>query len=126
MVYPIALRKGFRTIGIVSSRAEKEAAAMSVDVEVVYVVKDDTWGGRQGTDLSPTSEAIVEACDEMIGIGGGAIARDELEEARRRGKPVTFFPADMNHALATDKARRSGDPPPTDFHGEARALFNSP
>ena len=126
MVYPIARRKGFRTIGIVSSRAETEGAAMSDDVEVVYVVKDDTWGGRQGTRLSPTSEAMVEACDEMIGIGGGAIARDELEEARRRGKPVTFFPAEMNHALAAEKARKSGDPPPTDFRGEAHALFNSP
>ncbi|KLK93824.1 hypothetical protein AA309_07165 [Microvirga vignae] len=126
MVYPIARRKGFRTIGIVSSRAEAESAAMSDDVEVVYVVKDGTWGGRQGTQLSPTSEAMVVACDEMIGIGGGAIARDELEEARRRGKPVTFFPADMNHALATEKAHKSGSPPPTDFRGEAHALFNSP
>jgi methylmalonyl-CoA mutase cobalamin-binding subunit len=126
MVYPIARRKGFRTIGIVSSRAEAESAAMSDDVEVVYVVKDSTWGGRQGTQLSPTSEAMVKACDEMIGIGGGVIARDELEEARRRGKPVTFFPADMNHGLATEKAHKSGSPPPTDFRGEAHALFNSP
>jgi len=126
MVYPIAQRKGFRTIGIVSSRAEKEGVAMSDDVEVVYVVQDDTWGGRQGTRLSPTSEVMVEASDEMIAIGGGAIARDELDEARRRGKPVAFFPAEMNHALATEKARKSDSPPPTDFRGEAHALFNSP
>jgi hypothetical protein len=58
-----------------------------------------------------------KACDEMIGIGGGAVARDELEEARRRGKPVTFFPADTNHALATAKARKS-DNPPSDFRGK--------
>ena len=126
MVYSVARRKGFRTIGIVSSLAETEGTAMSDDVEVVYVVKDDTWGGRQGTRLSPTSEAVVEACDEMIGIGGGAIARDELEEARRRGKPVTFFPADMDRALAAEKARKSGGPPRTDFRCEAHALFNSP
>jgi hypothetical protein len=62
----------------------------------------------------------------MIGIGGNAIARDELDEARRRGKPVTFIPADMNHALAIEKARKSGDPPPTDFRGEAHALFGAP
>jgi hypothetical protein len=119
MVYPIAQRKGFRTIGIVSSRAEKEGAAMSDDVEVVYVVQDHTWGGRQGTRLSPTSEVMVEASDEMIAIGGGAIARDELDEARRRGKPVAFFPAEM-------KARKSDTPPPNDFRGEADAVFNSP
>ena len=98
---------------------------MSDDVEVVYVIQDNTWGGRQGTRLSPTSEAMVEACDEMIGVGGGAIARDELEEARRRGKPVKFFPADMNHALATEKARKANDPLPTNFHGEAHAVFIS-
>jgi hypothetical protein len=126
MVYPIAQRKGFRTMGIVSSCAEKQDVAMSDDVEVVYVVKDDTWGGRQGTHLSPTSEVMVEASDEIIAIGGGAIARDELEEARRRGKPVVFFPAEMNHVLATKKAHNSGKAPPTDFRGEAQSLFKSP
>ena len=67
---------------------------------------------------------MVEACDEMIAIGGGAIARDELEEARKRGKPVSFFAADMNHALAMEKASKAGKPPPADFRGEAHALFN--
>ena len=83
-------------------------------------------GWAAGTRLSPTSEVMVEASDEMIAIGGGAIARDELNEARRRGKPIAFFPAEMNHALATEKARKSGTPPPTDFRGEAHAVFNSP
>ena len=87
MVYPIARRKGFLTIGIVSSRAETEGVAMSDDVEVVYVVKDDSWGGRQRTQLSPTSEAMVEACDEMIGIGGGAIARDEMKRHAGAASP---------------------------------------
>jgi tetratricopeptide (TPR) repeat protein len=123
MVYPIARRKGFCTIGIVSSLAEAEGVAMSDDVEVVYIIKDDSWGGRRGTRLSPTSEAMVEACDEMIGIGGGAIARDELEEARRRGKAVTFIPAETNHARAAEKARKAGKPPPADFRGEAYTLF---
>jgi hypothetical protein len=123
MVYPIAKQQGFRTIGIVSSLAEAEGMAMSDNVEIVYVVKDDTWGGWQGTELSPTSEAMVEISDEMIGIGGGTIARDELEEARKRGKPVKFFPAEMNHALAVEKARKAGKPPPDDFHGKAHVLF---
>lgn len=123
MVYSIAKQKRFRTIGIVSSLAEAEGIAMSNDVDVVYVVKDDTWGGLQGTRLSPTSEAMVEASNEMIGIGGGAIARDELEEARRRGKPISFFSAEMNHTLAIEKARKASKPPPDDFHGEAHVLF---
>lgn len=123
MVYPIARHQGFRTIGIVSSCAEAEGTKISDDVDIVYVVKDGIWGGRQGTQLSPTSEAMVAACDEMIGIGGGAIARDELEEARKRGKPVTFVPADMNHALATEKARQADELPPVDFRGEAYVLF---
>lgn len=125
VVYPIARRKGFRTIGIVSSLAQAECAAMSNDVEMVYVVEDDTWGGRQGERLSPTSEAMVGACDEVIGIGGGAIARDEMEEARARGKPVTFVPADMNHALAVQKAIKADEPPPTAFRGEAHALLQT-
>lgn len=125
LVYPIAMHKGFRTIGIVSSLAQTENAIMSNDVEVVYVVKDATWGGRQGTRLSPTSNAMVGACDEMIGIGGGAVARDELEEARNRGKAVTFVPADMNHAMAVQKAEKAGEPAPTDFRGDAHTLFPS-
>jgi hypothetical protein len=123
MIYPLARRAGFRTVGIVSSRAEAECVALSNDVEVVYVVRDAVWGGRQDGRLSPTSEATVEACDEMIGVSGGAIARDELEEARQRGKPVCFIPADMNHALAMAKARKLGAPTPTDFRGEAHTLF---
>nr|WP_315393975.1 TIR domain-containing protein [uncultured Duganella sp.] len=125
MIYPIALGRGFRTIGIVSSLAEAEGLTMSDEVEVVYVVKDDTWGGRHGNGLSPTSEAMVDACDEMIGVGGGAIARDELSEARRRGKRVVFVEADMNHAIAVAKAAQSGEPAPTDFRGEAATLFDT-
>lgn len=93
-VYPSALRAGFNTIGIVSSQVQQQDVPFSEDVEVVYVVEDDAWGGAQGDHLSPTSEAMVAACDEMIGIGGGAIAQAELAEAKRRGKLVTFIPAD--------------------------------
>jgi hypothetical protein len=76
--------------------------------------------------LSPTSAAIVELGDEMVGIGGGEIARDEMLAARRAGKPVRFFPADMNHALAVAKAARQGQPAPTDFRGAAQAALQTP
>ena len=124
MIYPVALQKGFRTAGIVSSQARSEGASFSTECEVVFVVDDTTWGGKQSNGhLSPTSQAMVGACDVMIGIGGGAIARDELEEARRKGKIVRFLKADMNHALAEEKAAKEGKESPKDFGGEAQSLF---
>lgn len=71
-----------------------------------------------GTDkLSPTSAAIVETGTTFVAIGGGDVARDEMLAARRAGKKVTFIPADMNHRIAIEKARKKGLPEPTDFRG---------
>lgn len=124
MVYPVALQQGFRTAGIVSSLARTEGASLSTECEVVFVVDDTAWGGKQGNGrLSPTSQAMVDACDVMIGIGGGAIARDELAEALKKGKVVRFHKAEMNHALAAEKATKAGNEPPLDFIGEAQLLF---
>jgi hypothetical protein len=124
MVYPLARQRGFRTAGIVSSRAREEGVSFSAECEFLLVVDDSSWGGKLADGrLSPTSAAMVNACDVMIGIGGGAIARDELEAARAKGKGVRFHPTDMNHARATEKAARAGKPPPTEFGGEARSLF---
>jgi hypothetical protein len=90
----------------------------------VFFVPDSTWGGElpQGRGLSPTSSAIVRSSDALVGIGGSEVARDELLAARRAGKPVTFIPADMNHQLAHEQARRRGQPEPTEFGGAAAAL----
>lgn len=124
MVYSIALQKGFRTAGIVSSRAHAEGARFSTECEIVFVVDDSTWGGKQDNGrLSSTSQAMVGACDVMIGIGGGAIARDELAEALAKGKTVRFHRAEMNHALAAEKASKAGNELPLDFGGEAQTLF---
>jgi len=43
--------------------------------------------------------------------------------ARRAGKPVTFIPADMNHEIAREKARKKGEAEPTDFRGSAHAAL---
>jgi len=124
VVYTLALHKGFRTAGIVSSLARAQGAKYSNECEVVFEVEDKGWGGKQENGrLAPTSQATVDASDVMIGIGGGAIARDELEEARARGKNVRFHRMDMNHALATQKAADSGHDAPSSFGGEAQALF---
>lgn len=124
-VYELAKRKGFVTTGIVSTEAKKHNVALSPHVDHVFYVEDATWGGNlKGTDrLSPTSQAMVENSSIIVGIGGGEVARDELLAAKRSGKTVRFFPADMNHQKAQDVARRKGLPLPTDFRGAAYTAF---
>jgi hypothetical protein len=124
-VYEVAKRKGFMTSGIVSTQAKDSSVTLSSCVDIVFYVKDDTWGGfLPGTEvLSPTSRAMVENSDVMIAIGGGEVARDELTAAKRAGKRVQFIPADMNHQIARDKALKTGQPAPADFRGAASTVF---
>lgn len=125
VVYELAKRKGFTTLGIVSTLARDEQVELSSCVDHVFYVHDDAWGGRiPGSDrLSATSAAIVAISSSFVAIGGGDIARDEMLAARRAGKPVTFIPADMNHEIAREKARKKGEAEPTDFRGSAHAAL---
>ncbi|HEV8256285.1 MAG TPA: hypothetical protein VGR42_04840 [Casimicrobiaceae bacterium] len=124
-VYPLAKKRGFSTIGIVSALAEKEGAAFSQHVDTVFVIADDTWGGLN-TDgkLSQTSSAMVGATDELIAIGGGEIARDEIAAATAMGKKVRYIVADMNHAAAIRKAKEMRQPEPDDFRGVVHVFFD--
>src|SRR5215831_91642 len=124
-VYELAKRKGFLTTGIVSSQARQYNVKLSRYVDYAFYVEDSAWGGLvPGTEeLSPTSKAMVENSDVIIGIGGGEVARDELLAARRSGKKVHFIPADMNHQKARESARKKKLPEPTDFRGAANAAF---
>jgi hypothetical protein len=123
-VYRLAKARGFATIGIVSSVALDDGARFSDDADTICVIEDDSWGGRRNDgSLSPTSTAMVHSADEMIAIGGGEIARDEIEAARGLGKPVRYEAADMGHAAARDAAQRKGQPEPTDFKGPVHRLF---
>jgi hypothetical protein len=90
-------------------------------VDYAFYVEDQTWGGLvPGTDrLAPTSAAIVDISTALVAIGGGDVTRDELLAARKAGKPVTFVPADMNHRIARERARKRGEADPTDFRGAA-------
>lgn len=126
-VYALARQRGFGTIGIVSTLAREAGEPLSPCVDRVFFVRDAQWGGRLpgSTQLSPTSAAIVAHSAEIVAIGGGDIARDELRGARAAGVPLTFYAADMNHALARDKARSKGQPAPTDFGGTARDAFHT-
>lgn len=124
-VYALAKRKGFLTTGIVSALAKEYQVELSPCVDYVFYVPDTAWGGFiEGSHrLSPTSTAMVENSDEVIGIGGGEVARDELLEAKRRGKRIRFIPADMNHQKAREKAQQDGLPVPTKFGGAAGEVF---
>ncbi|HKX43316.1 MAG TPA: hypothetical protein VJO99_19310, partial [Burkholderiaceae bacterium] len=127
-VYELARSRGFMTTGIVSSRAREQGVALSPFVEVVFFVADGTWGGLlpgSTTMLSPTSQAIVECSDCFVAIGGGAVARDELEAALRAGKPARFIAAEMNHRAAIAAALKKGLPPPADFRGAAGERFGT-
>jgi hypothetical protein len=126
-VYEIARAKGFVTTGVVSSQARKYNAKLSSYVDHVFYVEDATWGGFvSGTkELSPTSKAMVENSDIIIGIGGGEVARDELVVAKQLGKKVRFIPADMNHQKARESARKKKLPEPTDFRGAANSAFKN-
>jgi len=120
-VYEIAKQKGFKTMGIVSTLARDEKVALSNCVDYVFFVKDTTWGGQMPgtTRLSPTSAAMVKTGKSFVAIGGGDVTRDEMLAARRAGKTVTFIPADMNHEIARQKARKKGETEPVDFRGSA-------
>jgi hypothetical protein len=125
-VYEVAKSMGFMTTGIVSSQARAHNAEFSQAVDQVFFVEDDRWGGRSGDkeQLSPTSEAMVENSDVVIGIGGGEVGRDEMIVAARRGKKIRFFPADMNHQKAVAKAKKASRPMPTNFGGAAAKVFD--
>lgn len=70
-IYELAKRKGFITTGIVSTQAKAYKAKLSDCVDYVFYVEDATWGGfTEGNErLSPTSMAMVENSDVLIGIG---------------------------------------------------------
>jgi hypothetical protein len=124
-VYELAKRKRFMTTGIVSTQAKQYKVKISPCVDYVFYVEDATWGGfmESGDRLSPTSRAMVENSDVLIGIGGGEVGRDELITAKRLGKEVRFIPADMNHQKAREKAQKKGLPAPTNFGGAAGEAF---
>jgi len=119
--YPLAKSRGYTTTGIVSTLALAYPGDISEDVDYVCFVDDDQWGGNlpESDRLSPTSEAMVTCSDILVAIGGGKISRDELLAAKARGKPVFFYPAEIEHERAIRSAQKQGLPPPDSFWGAA-------
>lgn len=124
-VYRLAKKRGFTTTGIVSTQARKYDAELSDCVDHVFYVEDASWGGfiDDGVTLSPTSAAMVGNSDLLVGIGGGEVARDELIAAKRQGRQVRYYPADMDHDKAREKARNKNLPEPTSFSGAADGIL---
>jgi hypothetical protein len=118
-VYEIAKTMGFTTTGIVSTLALESPDTISPDVNHICFISDRTWGGKlPGSDeLSPTSKAMIACSDVLVAVGGGEISRDELLAAREQGKPIEYYPAEVNHGWALERARVKGLPPPDSFWG---------
>jgi hypothetical protein len=123
--YRWAKKRGFVTAGIVSTAVLKLGAPISRDCDHPFAVKDSSFGGYVHGRLSPVSRAMVVVSDEMIAIGGGEVARDELIEMKKRSKPIRFIRAEMNHARAMANCHAKGLPAPTsaDLKGNAYTRF---
>lgn len=123
--YPLIKSLGFITTGIVSTEALAYPESISDAVDHVCFIKDKTWGGKlsNSNELSPTSTAMVGSSDILVAIGGNDIARDELLEGKAQGKPVQYFPAEMDHEAAARRARHLGVSMPESFMGSVHDVF---
>jgi hypothetical protein len=124
-VYTLAKKLGFETTGILSERGLRYPETLSPAVDHLCIMQDEQYGGTlPGTTvLSPTSRAMVTCSDLLVGIGGGEISRAELLAGRAQGKPVEYFPAEMNHETAIELARKRGQPVPQSFASVADKDF---
>lgn len=125
MAYPLIKSLGFVTAGIVSTEALAYPKGISDAVDHVCFIKDSQWGGKlpNSNELSPTSKAMVACSDILVAIGGNDIARDELLEGKSQGKPIQYFPAEMDHDAAIRRAKYLGEPMPESFMGSVHDVF---
>ncbi len=111
-IYRIARELGIESCGIHPSIALDFADTHypSSCCERVFFVADRTWGGfLQGTSKpSPTLRVLLDVTDELVVIGGGKHAADELEAFVHHNKLVRYFPAEMNHEATREWCERSG------------------
>ena len=111
-VYRVAKSLGIETSGIHPGVALAVAAthAVSPDEDHAFFVDDPTWGGfvEGGGEASPTLQTILDVTDELIVIGGGKHAADELRAFWQHGKPVRYVPAEMNRRATREWCARAG------------------
>lgn len=127
-VYAVAKTLGFETSGIHPSIALEFSATHQVSPheDHVFFVEDATWGGflDGGRRLSPTLHTILEVSDELVVIGGGKHAADELAAFLAQDKKVRFFAAEMNHQMAREWCVRAGVEI-SDFRGAAHEVWQA-
>jgi len=123
--YQLIKSLGFVTTGIVSTESLNYPDEISEAVDHICFIKDKQWGGKlpNSETLSPTSEAMVKCSDILVAIGGNDVSRDELMEGRKQGKPIQYFPAEMDHNAAIRRAKRLGLPAPKSFMGSVHEVF---
>jgi hypothetical protein len=123
--YPLIKSLKFVTAGIVSTEALAKPEYVSAAVDHICFIQDKQWGGRlpNSSELSPTSKAMVACSDILVAIGGGDIVRDELLAGRAQGKPIQYFPAEMNHETAMRRAKHQGKPLSEVVMGSAHDVF---
>jgi hypothetical protein len=123
--YSLAKSMGFETAGIVSSEAIQYSNTISNAVDHVCFIEDKQWGGTlpNSSELSPTSKAMVASSDVLVAIGGNDVARDELIAGQAQGKLIQYFPAEMNHDTAIQRAKEQGLPVPESFMGSVHDVF---
>jgi len=124
-IYPVAKSIGFTTAGIVSTEALNYPEEISPAVDHVCFIEDKQWGGKlpNSEELSPTSKAMVTCSDVLVAIGGNDITRDELLAGKAMGRPIQFFPAEVNHAWLIHRAEINGLPSPESFAGSVHEIF---
>jgi hypothetical protein len=127
-VYTIARELGITTTGIHPSVAMQfgDTHRVSPDCAHVFFVQDTTWGGvLPGTgELSPSLRLHLAVSDELVMIGGGKHAAEELQAFTSKGMRARYFPAEMNHATTLDWSARTG----ADIHelsGAAQQAWNT-
>ena len=111
-VYVIAKELGFETAGIHPSVAMQfgDTHRVSSYCDHAFFVRDDTWGGYLSMIAvpSPTLKLHLAVSDEMVVIGGGKHAADEMRAFAAVGKAVRYFPANMNMAATREWCAKAG------------------
>jgi hypothetical protein len=110
-IYELAKERGIATTGIHPSVALSFADTHRVSpcVDRAFFVVDETWGGLLPSGKpSATLAVILDVTDELIVVGGGKHAADELLAFSKNRKAVRYFPARMNRRATEDWCRRSG------------------
>jgi hypothetical protein len=111
-VFAAAKALGFATAGIHPSVALEHARTHrpSPFCDHVFYVGDRTWGGfvAGSREPSPTLRLVLDVAGELVVIGGGKHAADELAAFLSHGRRVRYFEAEMNRRATDDWCRRAG------------------